>query len=385
MYKVDQLRKIPISVPSVGEEEWHAMKASIDSGWLTQGPRVSEFEQSFAAKHDVKHALATTSCTTALHLMLLSIGVGPGDEVIVPSFTWIATANAVLYCGATPVLCDVEIDSYNISLASILEKLTPKTKAILVVHLFGLCVDVEMIKSAIPATVSIVEDCACAAGASLRGIPAGKLGRAGAFSFHPRKSITTGEGGMITTDEDSLAELADQLRNHGAKISEEVRHNGDKPFLLPTFEVLGFNYRMTDIQGAMGLTQLQKLDGFLAERQRFALRYIEVLSDIPWIRMPQYRLDGQHAWQSFVTCIIPENAPLKRDEIMQRLQNDGIASRPGTHAIHMLNYYQKRFGYSPQDLPGARYCHENTLSLPMHNRLTMDDINFIAGKLQKLS
>lgn len=382
---MESFRNIPISIPSVGDEEWHAIKGSIDSGWLTQGPRVKEFEQGFAARHEVKHAIATTSCTTALHLMLLSIGIGPGDEVIVPSFTWIATANAVLYCGATPILCDVDPETYNISLASILEKVTQRTKAVLVVHLFGLCVDVEEVTAALPPTISIVEDCACASGASLRGIPAGKLGRAGAFSFHPRKSITTGEGGMLTTDEDEVAALAEQLRNHGAKISEEVRHQGSKPFLLPTFEVLGFNYRMTDLQGAMGYVQLQKLDRFIAERQEFALHYVEALSKISWLRVPQIPADGQHAWQSFVTRVIPEEAPLQRDNIMERLQGKGIASRPGTHAIHMLDYYQKRFGYGADDLPGAKVCHENTLSLPMHNKLTLDDIDFIADALLKLS
>jgi perosamine synthetase len=382
---MEPIRSISISVPSVGDEEWHAIKGSIDSGWLTQGPRVKEFELGFASRHEVKHALATTSCTTALHLMLLSIGIGPGDEVIVPSFTWISTANAVLYCGAKPVLCDVDPETYNISLTSITEKLTVNTKAILVVHLFGLCVDVEEIKKIVPSSISIVEDCACAAGASLRGVPAGKLGRAGAFSFHPRKSITTGEGGMLTTDEDSIASLAEQLRNHGAKVSEEVRHQAVKPFLLPTFELLGFNYRMTDLQGAMGFVQLQKLDRFIRERQELALHYIEVLAQVPWIRMPQVPKDGQHAWQSFVTSIIPGEAPMKRDEIMERLQSKGIASRPGTHAIHMLDYYQTTFGYSAEDLPGAKYCHENTLSLPLHNKMTMGDVDFIADCLLKIS
>jgi dTDP-4-amino-4,6-dideoxygalactose transaminase len=190
---------------------------------------------------------------------------------------------------------------------------------------------------------------------------------------------------MLTTDEDSIASLAEQLRNHGAKTSEEVRHQGAKPFLLPTFEVLGFNYRMTDLQGAIGFVQLQKLDKFISERQDFALHYMEALSDLPWIQMPQMPLDGQHAWQSFVTRIIPSEAPMERDLIMEKLQNKGIASRPGTHAIHMLDYYRSTFGYSPEDLPGAKYCHENTLSLPMHNKLTMSDIEFIAKTLKAMA
>jgi perosamine synthetase len=375
---------IQISVPTVGDEEWCAIKSSIDSGWLTQGPKVKEFENLFAEKHQVRNALATTSCTTALHLMLLAAGIGPGDEVIVPSFTWISTANAVEYCGAKPVLCDVDVETYNISLESIIKKITPNTKAILVVHLFGLCVDVELIKSQIKSNILILEDCACAAGASIRGIPAGKLGLAGAFSFHPRKSITTGEGGMITTDDDNFSSLASKLRNHGAQISEESRHSGAKPYLLPDFDVLGYNYRMTDIQGAIGVVQISKLNRFIMEREQLAKLYVELLSEVPWIKSPVIPIDRQHAWQSFVTMIDPKSSPRNRDLVMEYLHQNGVASRPGTHAIHMLSYYKKKYSLSQSDFPGATSCALNSLALPLHNKMTSSDVKYVVKLLQEI-
>jgi len=212
-------------------------------------------------------------------------------------------------------------------------------------------------------------------------VPAGKLGMAGAFSFHPRKSITTGEGGMLTTDDDEFASLASKLRNHGAQISEESRHNGGKPYLLPDFDVMGFNYRMTDIQGAMGVVQIKKLMSFISERENFATHYIQLLSDIPWIIPPKMPKDGQHAWQSFVTMIDPTLAPFSRDQIMEKLHLKGVASRPGTHAIHMLTYYKNKYKIQQTDLPGATHCALNTLALPLHNKMMKNDIEYVVSLL----
>ena len=375
-------RSIAISLPSTGEEEWLATKGPLESGWLTQGPEVAKFEQTFAQMHNVNHALATTSCTTAMHLMLAAIGIGPGDEVIVPAFTWVATANVVVYCGATPVLADVDPVTNNIDLNDVVSKVTDKTKAVIAVHLFGLCADIPKLQSMLPKHIPVFEDCACAAGASLRGVPAGGLGLAGAFSFHPRKSVTTGEGGMLTTNDSALAETADMLRNHGASISEEVRHKGAHPYLLPDFNVLGFNYRMTDLQGAVGNVQLAKLDKFVADRQQWADYYRSELSDISWLRMPLDPEDGQHAWQSFVTFVDPQDAPMKRNDIMSKLQELGISTRPGTHAVHMLGYYSERFGYKPQDLPGAQSCNDQTMAIPLHNRMIEQDYEYVVNALK---
>ena len=374
-------RTIHISLPATGDEEWQAVREPLQSGWLTQGPKVAAFEKAFAERHKVRHALATTSCTTALHLALAALDIGPGDEVIVPAFTWVATANVVLYCGATPVLADVDRITFNLSADDVARKLTPKTRAVIAVHLFGLCADIDALRAVVPAGVALIEDAACAAGGSYKGRPAGTLSTAAAFSFHPRKSITTGEGGMLTTDDDRLAQTADQLRNHGASISEEQRHRGPRPYLLAEFNLLGFNYRMTDLQGAVGLTQLGKLDRFIAERDRWAAFYRERLSRLNWLRLPEAPAGSAHAWQAFVTYVDPERAPMPRNDMMERLQAKGIATRPGTHAVHMLGYYRERFGYGADDLPGARDCDRHTMAIPLHNRMSADDFAYVADAI----
>jgi len=377
-------RRIQIALPSMGEEEWQALREPIETGWLTQGPKVAAFEKAFAERHRVRHAFACTSCTTGLHLALAALGIGPGDEVVVPAFTWVATANVVVYCGGTPVFADVDRTSFNVTAEEIGRRITPRTKAIIVVHLFGLCADMDEIRAVVPPGVDIVEDGACAAGGSYKGIPAGGLGTVAAFSFHPRKSVTTGEGGMVTTNDDALAERIGMLRNHGGSIPEEVRHHGPKPYLLPEFNLLGFNYRMTDLQGALGLVQLGKLDGFIAERERAAAYYREHLSDLPWLRTPVPPNSGQHAWQSYVTYVDPATAPLSRDAIMERLQQKGVSTRPGTHAVHMLGYYRERYGLRPEDYPGARDCDRNTMAIPLHNKMTADDYAYVVDCLHRL-
>ncbi len=370
-------RRVQIAQPATGEEEWQAIREPLMSGWLTQGPKVAAFERAFAQRHEVEHALATTSCTTALHLALAAIGIGPGDEVIVPSFTWVATANAALYCGATPVLCDVDPHTNNIDPASLRTKLSARTRAVIPVHLFGLCADMDALRAVLPEHVKVVEDAACAAGAAYKGASAGSLGDVACFSFHPRKSVTTGEGGMLATNDAEIAHRADVLRNHGASISEEQRHHGPQPYLLAAFDELGFNYRMTDLQAALGLVQLTKLDAFISERDRWARFYREQLAGIDWLRQPVAPNEGRHGWQAYVTYVDPQRAPVPRNDIMARLHAMGVATRPGTHAVHMLGYYRDRFGYTPDDLPGARDCERNTMAIPLHNRMTEDDYSYV--------
>jgi dTDP-4-amino-4,6-dideoxygalactose transaminase len=378
---MNERRTIPIAAPATGEEEWQAIREPLLTGWLTQGPRVAEFERAFAERHQVKYAIATSNCTTALHLLLVALGIQPGDEVIVPAFTWIATANVVLYCGATPVFADVDRNTYNLDVRQVTEKITERTKAIIPVHLFGLCADMDALAAVAPG-IPLIEDAACAAGAFYKGFSAGSLGMAAAFSFHPRKSITTGEGGMITTNDTSLAETVRMLRNHGASISEEQRHMGPKPYMLPEFNELGFNYRMTDLQGAVGLVQLNKLGEFIAERQRWAEFYEKSLADLEWLHTPSVPEGYQHSWQAYVCYVDEKMAPISRNDLMEQLQDSGISSRPGTHAVHIQRYYTKTLGLKPEMFPVARDCDLHSMAIPLHNRMVPEDFSYVVESIK---
>ena len=376
-------RNIPISLPVTGEEEWLALKEPLTTGWLTSGPKVRAFEKAFAERHQVKHAIAVTSATTALHLALVALDIKAGDEVIVPAFTWVSTANVVLYQGAKVVFCDIDPSTFNIDPNKLAEKITDKTKAIMVVHLFGLCAPMEELK-AVAGNIPLIEDGACAAGSAYKGIPAGGLGLMGCFSFHPRKSITTGEGGMITTNDDDLGEKLQVLRNHGASISEEQRHHGPKPYILPDFNVLGYNYRMTDLQGAIGEVQLTKLDSFIDERAKWADFYKKELAEISWLKLPDFTAEYHHGWQSFVTLVDESKSPCSRNEIMEQLQQKGISTRPGTHAVHMLNFYADKYAISPEDYPGAQMANDQSISIPLHNKMVKEDFQYIVYCLKNI-
>lgn len=376
-------RDIPISKPVTGEEEWQAVKEPLMSGWLTAGPKVKEFEQKFAKRHQVKHAVAVTSATTALHLSMVALNIKPGDEVIVPAFTWVASANVVLYQGADVVFADIDPETFNIDPDSLANCISDKTKAIIPVHLFGLCADMDRIKE-VAGDIPLVEDAACAAGASYKGVPAGGLGTLGCFSFHPRKSITTGEGGMITTNDDDLAEKVSVLRNHGASVSEEQRHHGPQPYILPDFDVMGYNYRMTDLQGAVGCVQLGKLDNFIKEREKWANYYLEKLNGVDWLQLPEYSGEYGNGWQSFVTMVDETKAPYSRNEVMEKLQQVGISTRPGTHAVHMLDFYKNQYGLKASDYPAARNANDYSMALPLHNRMTAEDYKYIVKAIKQL-
>jgi dTDP-4-amino-4,6-dideoxygalactose transaminase len=376
-------RNIPISLPVTGEEEWQATREPLMSGWLTSGPKVREFEQLFAERHNVKHALAVTSATTALHLACVALGVGPGDEVIVPAFTWVSTANVVLYCGAKVVFADVDPLTFNMDAEDLKKRISDRTKAIIPVHLFGLCANMDAIK-AVAGNIPLIEDGACAAGAAFKGTPAGALGSIGCFSFHPRKSVTTGEGGMITTNDDQLADLMGMLRNHGASISEEQRHHGPRPYILPDFNMMGFNYRMTDLQGAVGCVQIKKLDQFIDERDKWASFYREELSSISWLKLPTFGSDYKHGWQSFVTLVDESQSPMSRNDIMEYLQERGVSTRPGTHAVHMLNYYADKYQLKAEDYPGAMKANNHSMAIPLHNRMVAEDYKYVVACLKAI-
>jgi dTDP-4-amino-4,6-dideoxygalactose transaminase len=278
----------------------------------------------------------------------------------------------------------VDPKTFNMDPRDAAARVTPRTRAVIPVHLFGLCADTAEIRAALPSDLFMLEDAACALGARSDRRAAGSLAHAGAFSFHPRKILTTGEGGMVTTDDGALAERMRTLRNHGAGISEEQRHLGPRPFLLPEFDSLGFNYRMTDLQAAVGLSQLDRIDDLIAFRTHWAAWYRDRLGDLGWLRPPQAPATGRHAWQSFVTFVDETRAPYPRDEIMGRLEAAGVSARPGTHAVHMLGLYRERFGLRPEDFPGARACAEQSMAIPLHNRMTADDFAAVAEALEAL-
>lgn len=377
-------RTVYIAQPCTGDEEWQATRECFQTGWLTQGPKVAAFEKAFAERHAAKHAVATSNCTTALHLILAAMDVGPGDEVIVPAFTWIATANAAVYCGATPVFADIDPATFNIDPADAARKITPRTKVIVAVHLFGLSADMDALRK-IAGDIPLVEDAACGAGATYKGKSVGTLGVAAAFSFHPRKSITMGEGGMVTTNDDALAARIDKMRNHGAEVSEQQRLHGSAPYLLPEFNILGYNYRMTDLQGAVGLVQLGKLDAFIDERNQWAEYYRREFFKIGWLQCPASPEGCRHAYQSFVTWVDPRTAPQPRNEIMDQLKNAGVATRPGTHAVHMLGLYRTRFGTKADDCPNARDADRYSMAIPLHNRMTADDYAHVVEAIQSIA
>jgi dTDP-4-amino-4,6-dideoxygalactose transaminase len=381
---------IPITRAVFDEAESQAVARVLASGWVVQGPRVAEFEAGFRAFTGIPEAVACTSCTTGLHLALLAEGIGPGDEVIVPSFTWVASANAVLYVGATPVLADVSLDTFNITADEIERRITPRTRAIMAVHLFGLAAEMdEILAVARGREIKVIEDAACALGTLYRGRHVGAIGDGGAFSFHPRKAITTGEGGMYTTADPSKGTHARSLRDHGAARSDHARHTSRGAALLPVFEMVGYNYRMTDLQAAVGVAQLGKLEAVLAARIDRARRYDELLSGIDGLMLPVEPEGHRHSYQSYV-CRIPTAQTTEaeivagnayRNAVMSALEDERIATRQGTHAVHMLGYYARTWGYTPMQFPGAFAADHLSLSLPLYAQMTDEEQDRVVERL----
>ena len=381
---------IPITKPFFGPEELRAVQEPLESGWVVQGPFVHEFERRFAAFTRAPFAAAASSCTTALHLAVAALHLKPGDEVVVPAFTWVATPNVVEYMGARPVFADISLETFNIDPQAAGTAVSPKTVGMIPVHLFGLCADMQAL--GVLSTrhkLWMVEDAACAFGAWSNGRHAGTFGEFGCFSFHPRKSITTGEGGMVTATRRDLHERVCSLRDHGATKSDRDRHEQPGAFLLPSYPHLGYNYRLTDIQGALGCAQMTRAAALLAGRTRVAEQYQARLREVGWLALPWTPAGDVHGWQSYVCLFRPETPTLanvdrlhaRRNAVMAQLERQGIATRQGTHAPVIQDFYRSKYGIREGDFPNAYIADRLTLSLPLYPQMTEAEIDAVVSAL----
>jgi perosamine synthetase len=384
--------KIPISKPYFGEEERLAVQQPLETGWVVQGPKVAEFEKSFCDYTGAGHALASTSCTTALHMALMGLEIGPGDEVILPPFTWVATANVIELSGAKPVFVDIDLQTFNIDVSRIEDAITPRTRAIMPVSLFGLSADINPImEMAQNRNLRVIEDDACALGAWYHGHHAGTLADVGCFSFHPRKAITTGEGGMVITNDEALAARMRSIRDHGASISDLARHDKPRSYLLPEFNIVGSNYRMNDIQAAVGVVQMGRLAYILEQRIRIATAYDQALETLDWLKAPCAPEGSVHGYQSYPCLFQPEKITLnnveqlhtRRNALMDDLEANGIATRPATHAVHMLGYFSRKYGIKPEDYPNAYFADQLSIAFPLYTTLSEEEQAYIIDHLKK--
>ncbi|MBB5139904.1 perosamine synthetase [Thermocatellispora tengchongensis] len=353
--------------PWFGKAEEAAVAEVIASGWVAQGPRVAEFERAFASRIGAGHGVAVSSCTTALHLALVLAEIGPGDEVIVPSLSFIATANVVTYVGAEPVFADIDPATGNLTAKTVGAALTPRTRAVIVVHQGGVPADVAEIRAAHPGLI-VIEDAACAAGSVYRDRPVGAGAELAAWSFHPRKLLTTGEGGMLTLTDADLAARARRLREHGMSVSAADRHATGSTAPESYLEV-GFNYRMTDLQAAVGIVQLGRLAEMVARRRELAARYREGLAGIPGLRAVTDPPYGQTNYQSFWVAL-PEDFPMGRDELLAYLAKRGVSARRGIMAAHLEPAYA---GARAGELPATEWLTRNSLILPLFHAMTEAD------------
>lgn len=377
---------VPIARTNLTESEIESVLGPLRSGWLVQGPKVREFEEKWSAFTGAKHSIAVTSCTTGLHLSLAALGFGPGDEAIVPAFTWIATANVVEHLGGKVVFCDIDLNTFNLDVNDLARKVTSRTKAILPVHLFGLPADMgPVVELARKNNLWVVEDAACGFGSTYLGRHVGTIGDTGCFSFHPRKAITTGEGGMITTQNDALAEKLRRLRDHGAAMTDLQRHIGARPYLLADHPDAGYNQRMTDLQAALGAAQMDRAQAIIDERRRLAAVYDQAFAKLPWLKAPVNPEGYGHGYQSYPCLFQPEPiAPhsvkrvnAKRNEWMDRLQQAGISTRPATHAVHMLSFYSEKYDLKPEDFPMAYAANDCSISLPLFHGMTEAEQQYV--------
>lgn len=371
---------IPIAKPYLTSDEAQNAYNTILSGWVTQGPKTLEFEEKFASYVGSKYAVAVSNCTTALHLAMIVGGIEKEDEVICPSMSYIATANCIMYVGAKPIFAEVN-KNYNLDPVDVEKRITKKTKAILLVHQIGIPADIDAFKSICEKyKLLLIEDAACAAGSSYKGKKIGSHSDLVCFSFHPRKVITTGDGGMITTNSEPFYNRLKLLRQHGMSVSDRVRHTSDKVIMEDHLEV-GYNYRLTDIQAAVGIKQLEKLDWIVGERTKIAQKYLSAFKDISCIRLPEIAECDVTNWQSF-SIYLKKECPIGRNELMQKLLDKGIASRRGVMTSHRETAYKNYELGAP--LPISENESDNSIIIPLFVPMKEEDIQTVIREFKAL-
>jgi dTDP-4-amino-4,6-dideoxygalactose transaminase len=373
---------LPYCLPMLGEEEIAEVVDCLRHGWLTTGPKVARFEEQFAAYVGARHAVAVHSCTGALHVTLAALGIGPGDEVIVPALTFCATANIVVHLGARPVIVDV--DEYGqISVEAVRRAIAPQTRAILPVHYAGQACDLtEILALAEQHGITVVEDAAHAAGSEYAGRKIGTHGRATCFSFYATKNMTTGEGGMITTDDAELAQRIRRLVLHGMSRDAWKRYTKAGSWYYEVLEP-GFKYNMTDIQAALGIHQLRRLDGFIAARQRMAHRYSEALADIPGLSLPVERPGRNHAYHLYPVCLTPE-APLTREQFIEQMKEANIGT--SVHFIPLYRHpaFRDGHGYRSASFPVSEAMYRGLVSLPLYPKMSDQDVEDVIAAVRQI-
>ncbi|MPZ48539.1 MAG: aminotransferase class I/II-fold pyridoxal phosphate-dependent enzyme [Dehalococcoidia bacterium] len=373
---------LPLARPDISEEEIAEVVDTLRSGWLVYGPKTQRLEEDFRAMTGTKHAVAVSSCTAGMHLALLAAGIGHGDEVITSTITFASTVNVILHTGATPVLADICGDDLNIDPAEIARRITPRTKAIMPVHYAGqACRMDEILPLARERGIRVIEDAAHCAGSSYKEQPVGGIGDASVFSFYAIKNMTTGEGGMVTTDDDALASKVRILRNNGLDNNAWNRYSAAGS---PFYSVLepGFNYRLTDLQAAIGIGQLHRLPQFNARRSELAARYTEAFAELPEVETPTVRPDVTTNWYIYVIRLSGLN--ISRDEVVAELKQRGIGSAVHFLPVHMHPYYRETFGYQPGDYPIAEREFERILSLPLFPQMTDSDVDRVVSAVEEI-
>jgi len=367
---------IRLARPQFDADEIAAVVDVLESGNLVQGAKVAAFEKAVAERVGVAHGVACSSGTAALHLAVMALSLEPGDEVIVPTYTFPATANVVELAGGKAKIVDIDPVTFNIRPEAIEQAIGPRTRAIMPVHLFGLCTEMApILELAEKHELQIIEDAACALGATWTppgstATSAGRFGAMACWSFHPRKVITTAEGGMVTTDDPQLAGRLRALRSHGA-IAVEGKLQYPEP---------GLNYRMTDLQGCLGVSQMARLDTFLSKRRALAAAYDAALGSLSWLKIPAVAPGFEHAYQSYITLLDPA---IDRDALILRFRERGVQTSIGTYALHEQPHYSQRYGLDPADFPGGHIASAHSLALPLHPGMSLDDVPRVAEALAK--